>query len=486
MLPVHPRRTSCGWPLGMSGDAMRKLLHSQFVSQYGMFFVLLLLCAYYSFATLADYHPDDERAAVGIADYLAAEHRDAAVLVVGRPIDKTFTAALEARLQEQSLHVLGVINGNPREIRSRLVELGASGSKVTFIATLHAAAPDPGVLSPASLEKLADKYPALANLQVIKPASYRWPVFLKKDNLRTVLNNIAVVAIIAIGMTMVIITAGIDLSVGSLIAFSGVVVARLIGSLAASGQPGVIGVFGCCLAAILLCGLFGLFAGIMVTGFGIPSFVVTLATMQIARGLAFIVAEGPQPVPIESDLLIQLGAGGSLFGIPNPVVIMLLLYLAAHVLMSHTALGRYIYAVGGNEEAARLSGVPVKRVLLFTYAVCGALAGLGGLIDASAFKTGVPKAGEGYELLIIAAVVVGGTSLAGGEGKMLGTLIGALILAVISNGMYLTKVGAYTQMVVFGLLILAAVLLDMLKKKGWLGGSQRGPPLAAESGEKQP
>ena len=477
----RPSNRSCGWLLGGRLKIMQKLLNSRFVSQYGMLFVLFLLCLYYSFATMADYHPADEQAAADVAHYLVTERPAVQVMVIGRPNDKAYTGAMDEQLRRGGVEVVGVVNGEPNEIRARLVELGGASTQLDVVATLHAAAPDPGVLSPSSLAKLAEQYPSLANVQVIKPSSYRWPVFLKTDNLRTVLNNISVVAIIAIGMTMVIITAGIDLSVGSLIAFSGVVVARLISSLASSGEPGVIGVIACCIAAIALCALFGLFAGVMVTGFGIPSFVVTLATMQIARGLAFTVAGGPQPVPIKSDLLIQFGAGGGLFGIPNAVVVMVLLYIAAHLLMSHTALGRYIYAVGGNEEAARLSGVPVKRVLLFTYAVCGALAGLGGLIDASAFKTGVPKAGEGYELLIIAAVVVGGTSLAGGEGKMLGTLIGALILAVISNGMYLTEVGAYTQMIVFGALILAAVLLDMLKKKGWLGGGLRQPGVGDSS-----
>jgi ribose transport system permease protein len=154
-------------------------------------------------------------------------------------------------------------------------------------------------------------------------------------------------------------------------------------------------------------------------------------------------------------------------GLPVAVWLMAALYVAAHLLMTHTALGRYIYAVGGNPQAAHFSGVPVKRVLLFAYTVCGAGAGLGGVIMASQLKSGSPTYGGMYELYVIAAVVVGGTSLYGGEGKILGTLIGAFIIAVIQNGMNLTGVESYTQKVVLGLVILGAVLLDLLKKRGW-------------------
>jgi ribose transport system permease protein len=212
--------------------------------------------------------------------------------------------------------------------------------------------------------------------------------------------------------------------------------------------------------------MIGLFTGVMVTTFRIPAFIVTLALMQVARGLAYLVAGGPAPIRIESELFHRFSAG-TLLGIPNPVILMLALYASAHVLMSRTALGRYIYAVGGNTEAARLSGVPVQRVLLFAYVLCGALAGLGGVMDASLFRSARATGALGYELQIIAAVVVGGTSLAGGEGRVLGTLIGALILGVIQNGMSLTKVDPYTQMVVFGVLILGAVLLDKLKSRAW-------------------
>jgi ribose transport system permease protein len=187
--------------------------------------------------------------------------------------------------------------------------------------------------------------------------------------------------------------------------------------------------------------------------------------MLVASGLAFIAAHG-QSVYQVPDSFIGLGRGSTL-GLPNAVLLMLVLYAGAHFLMTRTVLGRYLYAVGGNAEAARLSGVPVRRVLLFAYAACGALAGLGGVVMASQLKSGSPTYGQMYELYVIAAVVVGGTSLSGGEGKVLGTLIGAFIIAVIQNGMNLTSVESYTQKVVLGLVILGAVLLDRLKRRGW-------------------
>ena len=164
-----------------------------------------------------------------------------------------------------------------------------------------------------------------------------------------------------------------------------------------------------------------------------------------------------------------LGRGASVGGLPNAVLLMLALYVVAHVLMAHTALGRYIYAIGGNVEAARLSGVRTGSVLVFVYGLSGALAGLGGVVMASQLKSGSPTYGLSYELYVIAAVVVGGTSLSGGEGRIFGTLIGALIIGVIQNGMNLTGVESYTQKVVLGLVILGAVLLDMWKRRGWSG-----------------
>jgi ribose transport system permease protein len=209
----------------------------------------------------------------------------------------------------------------------------------------------------------------------------------------------------------------------------------------------------------------GLFSGGMVALFRVPSFIVTLGTMLVGSGLAYTLAGGESIYQVP-DSFIWLGRGTILWKIPNSVVLMVLLYAAAHIVMSKTVLGRYIYAIGGNAEAARLSGVPVRRVVLLVYTLSGVLAGLGGIITASQLKSGSPTYGLMYELYVIAAVVVGGTSLQGGRGKVLGTLIGAFVIAVIQNGMNLTGVGSYAQKIVLGLVILGAVLFDTLKHGG--------------------
>ena len=187
--------------------------------------------------------------------------------------------------------------------------------------------------------------------------------------------------------------------------------------------------------------------------------------MFSARGLAFIFADS-EPIAVQNESFGWLGRGRDFFGLPNSVILMLILYAIAHVLMTRTSIGRYIYAVGGNPEAARLSGVPVKWVLLFAYTITGLLAGLGGVMEASLHTTGDPKSGELVELKVIAAVVVGGTSLAGGQGKILGTLIGAFIIAVINNGMNLTGVESHMQNVIYGAVIHIAVIIDRLKSQG--------------------
>jgi len=274
--------------------------------------------------------------------------------------------------------------------------------------------------------------------------------------------------LVSIGMTLVILTGGIDLSVGSLIAFAAVVAAGLIrgwGGEQASAGAMVLG----SLAAVGACGLFGAFSGLMITRFDVPPFIATLGMMQVASGLAYLLSGG-RPIYQLPESFVTLGrASDPVLGVPYGVMLMAVLFAAAHLVMGSTVLGRRIYAVGGNAEAARLAGVRVKRVLLFVYVLCGILAGLGGVITASQLKSGAPTYGLMYELYVIAAVVVGGTSLSGGEGRILGTLIGAFIIAVIQNGMNLTNVESYTQKVVLGLVILGAVLLDRVKRKGWPG-----------------
>jgi ribose transport system permease protein len=281
-------------------------------------------------------------------------------------------------------------------------------------------------------------------------------------NIRNIANQIAIIAILAVGMTLVIITGGIDLSVGSMTALAAVVSALLIRDVAGAREATLNGLVLCALAAVAACAGLGFVNGTMVTMFRVPPFIATLGMMLIARGLARLLSQEQAIYELPASIL-WLGRGADLGGIPNAVILMLGLYGAAHVLMTRTVLGRYIYAVGGNTEAARLSGVPVRRVLLLVYALCGILAGLGGIVTVSLFQSAAPTYGEQYELYVVAAVVVGGTSIAGGEGKMTGTLIGAFIIAVIQNGMNLLGIQSAMQMVVLGTVIATAVALDRLR-----------------------
>lgn len=434
-----------------------------------MLFVLVLLCVYFSIMTVAEQNPVSASAGRKVARYIAQNHPDANVLIIVPEgiNDRLYAEAVRNTLADARPEVIGFVVGDARAAAVELNRLGEAGTTVRFIVTQYNAAQNWLVLGEQRLSDLAEKHPSLREAQVVKPPSYTWPTFLMPAHLLTVANQTALVAIVAIGMTLVIITAGIDLSVASLIAFAGVISAVTIQKLEVSGDPSVVSMAMCCLLAVAACAFIGAASGFITTWFNVPAFIVTLGVMQIARGLAWKVAGGSEPVRVESEAFHHLSAGSDLIGIPNPVVIMALLYVAAHILMSHTTLGRYLYAVGGNPEAARLSGVPVKSVIVFAYAICGALAGLGGVLDASMFSNGRATGAMGYELQVIAAVVVGGTSLAGGQGKMLGTLIGALILGVIADGMRLTNVAIDTQMIVFGSLIIVAVLIDKLKSRRW-------------------
>ena len=276
--------------------------------------------------------------------------------------------------------------------------------------------------------------------------------FLTQSNLINVLRQISINAIIAAGMTVVIIGRGIDLSVGSLLALTGVVGA----SLAVGGLPA-----GVAIAAALGLGLaMGVFNGAFVAYAGIAPFIVTLAGLTIFRGLALAFTDG-RPISGLPPTFFTIGYG-SFLGLPVPVWIMLVFLLITHVILRYTALGRSIYAVGGNEEAARLSGIPVRRVVLFTFAYSGLAAAIASMVLTGRLNSAQPSAGVMFELDAIAAVVVGGTSLFGGKGGVFGTLIGALIIGVINNGMNLLNVPSFYQQIVKGGVILAALLIERL------------------------
>jgi len=433
--------------------------NSRFLADYSMIFVLVLLCAFFSVATYSDQSPVGDDAAQQVIATIGAQFgKTPRVLIAAsdQPGDQAFAARIERELAASGAQVLATVRGEPKDAREALVKLNAAGGQLDAIACTQVTG------AWLVFSELPADFPALGEPRVITPRSYRWPNFLKSENLLNIANQIAVIAIIAIGMTMVIITGGIDLSVGSLLALSAVLAARFIRDFAGGVNASPGGMLLACVAAIILCGVIGAFSGAMITRFAIPPFIVTLAMMLVGSGLAYILAKGQSIYQIP-DSFVWLGRGADLLSLPNAVVLMLVLYALAHVLMSRMKLGRYLYAVGGNGEAARLSGVPVKRVLMFGYIASALLAGLGGVIMASQLKSGSATYGNMYELYVIAAVVVGGTSLGGGEGKMLGTLTGAFTIAVIQNGMNLTNVESYTQKVVLGLVILGAVLLDKIR-----------------------
>jgi ribose transport system permease protein len=427
----------------------------------GMVLVLIVLCVVLSLVTIEEQNPEGDAAAEQVAGIIVSGGTLQRVLIVASASreDGDFATSLHDLLQARGATV-EIARGEPRQAAQALRRLANSGEALDVIAC------SPTASSWLLIGSVAQNFPSLANARVVSPHGYRWPTFLKRSNLLNIANQTTVIAIVAIGMTMVIITGGIDLSAGSLIALSAMVTALLIEySGARSATPAGMVLAG--LAGIAVCGLIGAASGLVVTQFQVPSFIVTLAVMKIASGIAFRLTDG-ESVYALPDSFVWLGLGADVLELPNAVLLMAILYALAHVLMTRMTLGRYLYAVGGNAEAARLSGVPVERVLLFAYICSGLMAGLGGVIMASQLKSSSPNYGTGYELSVIAAVVVGGTSLAGGEGRMFGTLIGAFIIAVIQNGMNLANVNPFTQSIVLGLVILTAVLLDRLKQRWWL------------------
>ncbi|MPR37319.1 ribose ABC transporter permease [Cytophagaceae bacterium SJW1-29] len=285
--------------------------------------------------------------------------------------------------------------------------------------------------------------------------------FLTVSNLWNVLRQISVNICISIGMTLVVLTAGIDLSVGSILALSGAITAGLLkNGIELPTQNLFIGftILGAILVGIL-CGTFlGALNGISITRFKVPPFVATLAMLTVARGLTMLWTGG-FPISSLGDTFLYLGAGWFL-GIPVPVWITTVLVLVAIFITKKTQLGTYIYAIGGNESASRLSGINVKRVKIIVYSIAGALAAIGGLLVTARLDSAQPNAGISYELDSIAAVVIGGTSLSGGRGSIIGTVQGAIIIGVLNNGLVLLDVSPFWQQVVKGLVILLAVIID--------------------------
>ncbi len=282
------------------------------------------------------------------------------------------------------------------------------------------------------------------------------PNFFSLQNMVIVLRQISINGILAVGVTFVIIAGGIDLSLGSVIALTGVVAAIF-------AHPGEYPLIVSLSLAILTGILIGTINGLTISKGKVAPFIVTLGMMTIARGLALLISNG-RPVSNLSKSFNFIG-GGDIFNIPVPIIIFAIVIILASVILNYTKTGRYIYAVGGNEHAATASGINVNAIKMFTYVVCSGLAALAGVILASRITTGQPNAGVAYELDAIAAVVIGGTSLSGGVGSIIGTVLGALIIGVINNGLDLLNITSYYQQIIKGIIIVGAVLIDRKKTK---------------------
>ena len=284
------------------------------------------------------------------------------------------------------------------------------------------------------------------------------PSFLTTKNIFNVLRQTAVNAIIAAGMTFVILTGGIDLSVGSILAISSAVCASML----VSGTHIIVAV----IIALVIGAVVGFLNGFVISKGKLQPFIATLATMTILRGLTLVFTDG-KPITLGSgDLAVTFGkiGGGTILKVPIPVIIMIVVFLVCGYVLKNTIMGRHIYALGSNEDAAKLSGLNTDKIKIAVYTVSGILAAVAGIILTSRLYSAQPTAGDGYELDAIAAVVLGGTSLTGGKGKISKTIVGALIIGVLSNALNLLDVSSYYQMMVKGVVILIAVLLDRKNK----------------------
>ncbi|MBE9917604.1 ribose ABC transporter permease [Paenibacillus donghaensis] len=297
--------------------------------------------------------------------------------------------------------------------------------------------------------------PLLGLIILIIIVSVLNPSFLEPLNILNLLRQVSINALIAFGMTFVILTGGIDLSVGSILALSSAFVANM---LVSGFDPILAIIIGC-----LLGGVMGMINGLMITQGKMAPFIATLATMTIFRGLTLVYTDGNPITGLGDSMTFQLFGRGYQFGIPVPAITMIITFAVLWVILHKTSFGRKTYAIGGNEKAAIVSGIKVSRVKIMIYSLAGLLSALAGAILTSRLNSAQPTAGTSYELDAIAAVVLGGTSLSGGRGRIVGTLIGALIIGTLNNGLNLLGVSSFYQMVVKGIVILIAVLIDRKK-----------------------
>lgn len=284
------------------------------------------------------------------------------------------------------------------------------------------------------------------------------PVFLTYPNLVNILQQVTVNAILALGISTVIFTGGVDLSVGAVLAVSAIIMGKMMVEWSISPVIAVI-------CAVIIGAFFGTINGILISRFNLQPMIATLGILSVARGAALTIADG-QTITGYSTGFRWIGSGtiGNT-GIPVQIIFMLMLYAIMHYILKYRKFGRYIYSIGGNEEATRLSGINVRKYKTLAYTICGIMSALAGIVLVSKLNSAQPVAGEGYELDAIASSVIGGASLLGGSGSVWGTLLGAIIMGVIRNGLVLLNVSTNLQRLVIGVIILAAVLLDSFRNK---------------------
>lgn len=275
--------------------------------------------------------------------------------------------------------------------------------------------------------------------------------FFTPANLNVILNQVSINAILAFGVTFVIISGGIDLSLGSLVAVCGVIVALLVQN---PDMPVLLALLATCLVGLAL----GAFNGAIIVASKVPPFIVTLGTMTIGRGLALILSDG-RPISDLNESFYVLG-NGKFLGISLPIYFLVISFFACQILLSKTVFGRYVKAIGGNEMASFVAGIRVNRIKLYVYMLCGFFVSVAAILLTARINTGQPNAGLGFELDAIAAVIIGGTSTKGGKGTILGTFLGVLFLGVINNGLDLVNVSAYWQQIIMGGIIILAVVMD--------------------------
>lgn len=298
--------------------------------------------------------------------------------------------------------------------------------------------------------------PLLALIVLVVAVSIMNPNFLSPNNLMNLLRQVAANGFIAFGMTFVILTGGIDLSVGSTLALSSAFSAGMM----ASGLPPLVAV----VTGLLIGAFLGAVNGFLISKGKMAPFIATLATMTIYRGATLVYTNGNPITGLGDSFFFSFLGRGYLFGIPFPVILMFIAFLVLYLLLHKTAFGRKTYAIGGNEKAAFIAGVKIDKIKIFIYSISGLMASISGMIITSRLNSAQPTAGQSYEMDAIASVVLGGTSLSGGRGSLFGTLVGALIIGTLNNGLNLLGVSSFYQQIVKGIVIVIAVLLDRKRK----------------------